>query len=162
MTARLRLPRAQYFPSKEPALLEVREAFHRAGLRHTRQREAVYAALCASSAHPTAEELHELVRGGDPGLSLATVYNTLDALCNAGLCRRLPNVSAGCRFDADLSDHVHLVLPDGRVLDLPPEVSREVLHALPPALAARIASTTGFPLVSLGVQLIAHPADSPT
>lgn len=146
----------------EIVLLEVREAFRRAGLRHTRQREAVYTTLCAATTHPTAEELHELVRHGEPGLSLATVYNTLEALCVAGLCRRLPNVSAGCRFDADLSDHVHIVLHDGRVLDVPVELSRDVLASLPRGLLARIERSAGVPLAGLGVQLVAFSASDPT
>jgi Fe2+ or Zn2+ uptake regulation protein len=126
-------------------------------LRHTRQRGAVYAALRATTSHPTAEELHELVRHETPGLSLATVYNTLEALCASGLCRRLPNAAGVCRFDGDVSDHVHVVLPDGRVLDVPPEVGRRLLECVPAELVRELESRVGARLGGLGVQLVAFP-----
>ncbi len=102
------------------------------GLRPTRQRELVYRTLAATDAHPTADELLSAVRLADPGVSQATVYNTLDALTTSGLARRLPPRAPGgpCRFDADLRLHVHLTLPDGRVVDAPEPVSRSILRAL--------------------------------
>ena len=133
----------------------IRRAFRDAGLRHTRQREAVYAALAATTSHPTAEELHELVKQDEPGLSLATIYNSLEALSDAGLCRKLPCNGGSTRFDADLSEHVHVVLPDGRVLDLPPELAREILAAVPADLQDRLESRTGVSMCGLGVQLVA-------
>lgn len=136
---------------------DVRLAFREAGLRHTRQREAVFAALCATDIHPTAEELHELVRQDEPGLSLATIYNSLEALSDAGLCRRLPCNGGPTRFDADLSRHVHVVLPDGRVLDVPTELARALLAAVPPGLVADLEARTGVSMCGLGVQLVAFP-----
>lgn len=133
----------------------IRRAFRHAGLRHTRQREAVYAALRATAAHPTAEELHDLVQHHEPGLSLATVYNSLEALTGAGLCRKLPSNGGPTRFDADLSDHIHLILPDGRVMDLPPALSSQILGALPPDLRADVEARTGIPMAGLAVQLVA-------
>ncbi|HZW09057.1 MAG TPA: Fur family transcriptional regulator [Phycisphaerales bacterium] len=134
---------------------DTREAFRQAGLRYTRQRGAVYAALGATTSHPTAEELHEIVRHEAPGLSLATVYNTLEALCESGLCRRLPSAAGVCRFDADTSEHVHVVLPDGRVLDVPGDMGRRLLACVPDALVQELESRVGAPLGGLGVQLVA-------
>ena len=96
---------------------DIRHTFQRAGLRVTRQREAVYAALICTHSHPTAEDLHKTIRsrGSEPCISLATVYNTLEALSQAGLCRRVPCSCGATRFDADLKEHVHIVLADGRV-----------------------------------------------
>jgi Fur family peroxide stress response transcriptional regulator len=102
------------------------------GVRPTRQRELVYAALAATKTHPTAEELLTAVRAADPGVSQATVYNTLETLTGCGLARRLPSRTAGgpCRYDADVRPHVHLTLPDGRVIDAPVGVSEAILAAL--------------------------------
>ena len=96
------------------------------GVRPTRQREMVYAALASTDTHPTAEELLTAVRAADPGVSQATVYNTLETLTGCGLARRLPSRNAGgpCRFDADVHPHVHLTLPDGRVRFLTSESPR--------------------------------------
>lgn len=109
------------------------------GVRPTRQREMVYAALASTDTHPTAEELLTAVRAADPGVSQATVYNTLETLTGCGLARRLPSRNAGgpCRFDADVHPHVHLTLPDGRVIDAPQGVSEAILAALnAPGLAS--------------------------
>lgn len=137
----------------------------RHGIRPTRQREVVFAALRDSRTHPTAEELHAQVREREPGLSLATVYNTLEALCVAGLCRRVPTFDTrgggksqgACRFDADLSPHAHASLPDGRVVDLPESVIRPLLEALQGETRAEIARIVGQPIDRLSVQVIVEP-----
>lgn len=134
---------------------DIRNAFRAAGLRHTRQREAVYAALCATKAHPTAEELFEMVRECEPGLSLATVYNSLDALTDAGLCQRLPSNGTPTRYDADLRQHVHLILQDGRVLDVPDDLATQLLDALPEGFVGRLEAHSGASIGSLGIQLVA-------
>ncbi|MCH8508558.1 MAG: transcriptional repressor [Phycisphaerales bacterium] len=117
-------------PAPDPEALRSRLREH--GVRPTRQRELVYAALASTDTHPTAEELLTAVRAADPSVSQATVYNTLDALTGSGLARRLPARAAGgaCRYDADLRPHVHLTLPDGRVVDAPEGVSKTILDAL--------------------------------
>lgn len=119
---------------------DLRQHFARHGLRFTAQREEVYRALAATKSHPTAEELHALVRARRPGVSLATVYNALDAFTRRGLARRfagLPDSTgserggAPARFDADTSDHVHFVGDDGRVRDVPSDLGERILAALP-------------------------------
>lgn len=98
---------------------EIGEMLRAHGLRCTRQREIVYGALRASRGHPTAEELLEMVRREDWQISLATVYNTLDALCERGLVRRMRAGGGAQRFDAVVEDHAHVELDDGRILDVP-------------------------------------------
>lgn len=123
---------------------EIRTLFVRHDLRCTRQRLDVYAALASTKSHPTAEELHRLVQGSSPGTSLATVYNTLDALCSAGLAQRMATAGpSGARYDADVSDHLHLVTDSGEVVDVPHDLSREVMAALPADLLDRVSRRTG-------------------
>jgi len=119
-------------PDPHAAIDRARTMFRGLGVRCTRQRELVYSALAATDTHPTVEDLLVRVRAGDPGISQATVYNTLDTLVSCGLAYRLPSRSAGgpCRYDADTSPHVHLTLPDGRVIDAPQAVSDSILAAL--------------------------------
>lgn len=132
-----------------------RSLFRRYGLRHTRQRELVYAALASTMTHPTADELYQKVHAKDSGLSLATVYNTLDALVECGLCRRMPtSQGAGpCRFDADISAHVHVATADGRVVDVPVDLSRRLLAGLDRGVVAEIESRLGVPLGEISVQV---------
>lgn len=136
---------------------EIREIFARYAIRCTRQREEIYASLRATDSHPTAEELFSHVRKSQPGMSLATIYNTLDIFSRHGLCRRLAAPSgagAPCRYDADLSDHSHLVTPDGHVSDLPRELGREILQHLPRDLVRRVEEATGARIQRLNVDFI--------
>lgn len=133
-------------------MCESRTALADRNIRCTRQRVEVYRALAATRCHPTAEELHRLVQAESPGTSLATVYNTLEALCDAGLARRLPSPSGAARYDADLSEHVHAVGSDGRVIDLPPELGAEILSALPPELRCKLSRVMGCEPGSIAIQ----------
>jgi Fur family transcriptional regulator, ferric uptake regulator len=138
-----------------------RELFLKHGLRITRLRETLYSLLAHSTAHPTAEELHELARAGDPEISLATVYNTLDALQEAGLCRRLqPSTGGDTRFQAYLRDHAHVMTPDGRIFDVPDEINRVVFERLTRELPDEVGRRLGMPIESMSIQFLArrdHP-----
>lgn len=140
--------------------MDVRAIFAQHGLRCTRQRELVYAALAATDTHPTAEELHTTVRREDPGVSLATVYNTLDALTAAGLARRIPCPTAGgpCRFDADTGPHIHMAIGGSRVVDLPSDLSERLLAALPAELLSEVERRMGVTVRAVNIQLDADPA----
>lgn len=136
---------------------DIRGLFRRHGLRATRQRERIYAALHGSTSHPTAEELLSSVRESNPGLSLATVYNTLDALWEAGLCRRLSPAGGGpARYDADLSTHAHLATPDGRFLDLPEDLSRRLAERVGSDLVAEVEQRLGVRVESVSLHLMAR------
>ena len=121
------------------------------GLRCTRQREQIFEALVGSKVHPTAEELFSSVKACEPGLSLATVYNTLEAFTACGLARRLPCPAGPCRYDADTTEHVHITTPDGKVVDLPHDLSRRLLE-----------QRTGMKINALQVQVHAAGSAGPT
>ncbi|MEM7754454.1 MAG: Fur family transcriptional regulator [Planctomycetota bacterium] len=155
-------------PSNQPASDgspsdDLRDVFRGVGLRCTRQRELVYSALAATKAHPTADELHLTVKADEPGLSLATVYNTLEAFTAAGLCRRLPssNGAGPCRYDADTSRHAHVALADGRVVDVPIELGEALLEGVPPELVAKIESELGVSIDDVSVTLHARSGQPP-
>jgi Fe2+ or Zn2+ uptake regulation protein len=68
---------------------------------------------------------------GGRAISLATVYNTLQAFAEAGLAHAHPSVD-GCRWDADTHDHVHVRLTDtNELLDVPDELGEKLLAAVP-------------------------------
>lgn len=142
-------------PSGVESPSDVRELFTRNGLRVTRQREVLFEALARTRRHPTAEELFEAVRAIEPGLSLATVYNTLEALTEAGLCRRLPTPTGPCRFDADLRDHAHAVMGDGRVLDLPSDLSGRL--AADPDWIRDVERRLGVKVKGVSIQVMVEP-----
>ena len=137
---------------------DARAVFGKHGLRWTRQRDRVYSALACAKAHPTAEELLDLVRADEPGLSLATVYNTLDMLCGAGLARRL-HTDAADRYDAETGEHVHLQMPDGSILDVPEELSERLLERFPDDLVAELERRTGLRIGRVSLKLVVEPRE---
>lgn len=92
-----------------------------AGLRPTRQREAIIAALGRTARPITAQALHErLARRADaPGL--ATVYRTLQALATEGLVRTFPAGEGELAYKlCDPGHHHHLICEVcGTVVEIP-------------------------------------------
>lgn len=75
------------------------------GIVLTIQRMAVLECLLKECMHPTVEELHKSLKQKFPTISLATVYNTLEMLKQAGVVHEL-NIGKEKRFDlADESHH---------------------------------------------------------
>ena len=80
-----------------------------AGLKLTPQRFAVLDYLISTLEHPTAEQIHRDLNRRFPRASRATVYNTLIALCDAGLVREIYMDEAVARYDANVEPHHHFV-----------------------------------------------------
>lgn len=78
-----------------------------AGLRLTRQRQEVYHVLMEKRDHPTAGEVFARVRERMPSISLATVYNCLDALVAHRLVNQVNFEREPSRFCPNLVDHGH-------------------------------------------------------
>src|SRR5512137_541184 len=100
------------------------------GFRFTPQREHVYAVLLQKRDHPTAEEVFIRAKQELPEISMATVYNCLDALVQCGMVRQVnldrgaarfcPNMQEHCHFYCDTCDRVFDVpLPDAAGFPLP-------------------------------------------
>jgi Fe2+ or Zn2+ uptake regulation protein len=135
--------------------MSTRELFNRHSLRCTRQRVALYDALCSCVSHPTAEELYRMVQPHTSGLSRATVYNTLEALCKAGLARQLPTTNGCCRYDADTTDHLHLRVCDtAEIRDVPEDLGALLIESLPKDVLAEIERRMGVTIQGVNVQLL--------
>ncbi len=91
------------------------------GLRPTRQRIALMELLFAKGdRHLTAENLHEEAVAHGVPVSLATVYNTLHQLTDAGIIRVLSVETSKTYFDTNVSDHHHFFIEgDNEVIDVP-------------------------------------------
>ncbi len=93
-----------------------------AGLRPTRQRLTLAELLIGDghNRHVTAESLHEAAGQCDDPVSLATVYNTLKAFCEAGLMVEITVDGNRSYFDTRTDDHPHFYWEDeGRITDAP-------------------------------------------
>jgi Fe2+ or Zn2+ uptake regulation protein len=77
------------------------------GFRFTPQRQHVYDVLIEERDHPTAEEVFIRSKRVMPDISMATVYNCLDALVRCGVARQV-NVDRGAtRFCPNMREHCH-------------------------------------------------------
>ena len=135
-----------------------REALARleaSGFRMTPQRAHVYRVLLEKRDHPTAEDVFIRSKRAMPDISMATVYNCLDALVQSqlvrlvshdrGATRYCPNMKPHHHFYCDrcggaydIDEHAGLRLPD---LDIPagfhPERYEIVVRGLCPDCAVR-------------------------
>ena len=86
----------------------------RVGLRPTRQRLTLAGLLIGDgqNRHVTAEGLFEAASGSGEKVSLATVYNTLKAFCDAGLMREITVDGSKSYFDTNITDHPHFYWED--------------------------------------------------
>ena len=141
---------------------QARSLFATRNLRCTAQRLAVFETLARSRSHPTAEELRTQVNEQGVELSLATVYNTLDAFCSAGIAMRLPSANGSCRFDANTEPHLHITFPHtDTIVDVPVDLSRRLLDRVPAEVLSEIERTLGIEIESLNIELVARAAGRP-
>lgn len=93
-------------------------------LRPTRQRLALAALLVGDGRdrHVTAEGLYAAAQEHGEGVSLATVYNTLRAFCEAGLVQEVTVDGTRSYFDTRVDDHPHFYWEDtAELTDAPAE-----------------------------------------
>jgi Fur family iron response transcriptional regulator len=110
------------------------EWLSRGGLRPTRQRLALAALLVGDGEdrHVTAESLFALADQSGEKVSLATVYNTLRAFCEAGLMNEVVVDGSKSYFDTRMDDHPHFYWEDTATLsDAPADTLR--IEGLPEA-----------------------------
>lgn len=85
----------------------------------TKQRRAILSALRSTTAHPTAMDIFDKVRGELPNITLATVYRNLSVLQELGLVVEVSTQGPASRYDAMTENHLHIVCVDcGRVDDV--------------------------------------------
>ena len=113
-----------------------------AGVRPTRQRVTLASLLVGDGQHRhvTAESLFDAAKSQTDSVSLATVYNTLRAFCDAGLLQEVMVDGTKIYFDTNTHDHPHFFWEDdGTLTDAPAD--ELVISGLPDAPAgAEIAS----------------------
>lgn len=84
------------------------ELLHSRGQRVTSQRLVILRDLRRRAEHATAEEIHRAVHEDLPGISVPTIYATLDLFVELGLARRIDTATAAL-YDAGLQPHQHAV-----------------------------------------------------
>ena len=118
----------------------LRKALRRGGSRITRQRELIFGILMDELNHPTAEEVYSRAKKELPGISLATVYNGLEALVSCGLIKQVHFERASTRFCPNLKEHAHFQCEQtGQVFDVPlgQDAFRYLQEILPEGFSAK-------------------------
>ena len=102
---------------------DVEARLREAELRLTPQRFAVLEYLTRAAGHPTADQIAAEINRRFPRASRATVYNTLNALRDAGLVREVTHGdAAAARYESNVEPHHHFVCRVcGRLEDVPAE-----------------------------------------
>ena len=88
-----------------------RETYRAHQMRVTPQRLAVVDELEGDTTHPTADEVAKRVKQRMQGISLSTIYKTLNELVDLGLIKRVEGVgseNAATHFDPNTDMHGHL------------------------------------------------------
>jgi Fur family ferric uptake transcriptional regulator len=124
-----------------------KQALRDAGVRITRQRVALLSVLAEAEDHPDAQELHRRVNIQVPGISLSTVYRTLNALEAQGVIQRHQFEGTSARFEhAEAAHHDHMIDVDtGAVIEF---CSDQIER-----LQAEIAAKMGFEIVHHRLEL---------
>ncbi len=112
----------------------------------TKQRQAVLQVICESDEHLTANEVFDNARRLLPGISFATVYNSLRYLKQEGLIGEVRFGTDATRYDRKLTRHDHALCNKcGKLVDL--ELS------IPVALIKKAADLSKFEAESIELTL---------
>ena len=122
-----------------------RETYRAHNMKATPQRLAVVDELVGDISHPTADEIARRVMAKMQGVSLSTIYKTLNELVDLGLVKRLEgrgNGNEAAHFDPHTNFHGHVHCKKcGRIVDF--EISdgyKDGIAKVEKALAVEIES----------------------
>jgi Fe2+ or Zn2+ uptake regulation protein len=120
-----------------PADDRLAEALRAGGHRVTSQRLVLFRVLTELGRHASAEEIARVSAERLPGLSLPTVYATLELFEGLGLVRRVDAGRPAALFDPRTEPHAHFACRScGAVLDLDAPVDATAAEAAARAAGA--------------------------
>ncbi len=123
-------------------------------LRITRERMGVLKAICQIKTHFSAESLFQYLEQQQSGISLATVYNTLEHLLKAGIIKQYRFGHHSCLYEAAIEhrQHDHLICNNcGHVAEFCDPRIQYIQHRIGQLLGFHI---TGHSLFLLGECLL--------
>ncbi len=93
----------------------------------TKQREVVLQVVLEAEQHPTANKVFDRAKTLLPGISFATVYNSLRYLKEAGHISEISFGNGAARFDRITSRHDHAICSKcGKLVDMEIELPEEI------------------------------------
>jgi Fe2+ or Zn2+ uptake regulation protein len=104
----------------EPLVTDFAETLRAHHIQPSAQRLAIASYVLGTEDHPTADQVFVRVKHASPGMSRATVYNTLNRFVRQGLLRTLVLEGGRVVFDPNMNPHHHFIDDaSGQVHDLP-------------------------------------------
>lgn len=134
--------------SKESIIQKLRHK----GLKITPQRLAIIDVLIENGeAHPGAYLVYDKAKMKSKGLSLSSVYATLNEFSRHGIIKTLEFDRLENRFEMNLEEHINLVCEKcGRIID----------YKIPPTISQReIAQETGFMVIDKRMEYYGYCPD---
>ncbi len=111
---------------------QIADVLSQRGLRPTQQRIAVYQYLLKHPIHPTVDTIYQALSGEYPSFSRTTIYNSVYALVEAKLVRRITIDAEEQRFDGNPAEHGHFKCRHcGEVFDF--QLDSQQIHRLCPS-----------------------------
>jgi Fur family peroxide stress response transcriptional regulator len=102
-----------------------------ADFRMTPQRRQVYEVLQSRRDHPSASDVYHQVKDVMPTISLATVYNCLEAMTRSGAVKQVNLDREPSRYCANQTDHAHFYCQScGQVSDVGLNETEHLSNAL--------------------------------
>lgn len=122
------------------------DALKRGGHRLTPQRQFILQVLERAGHHLSAEEICEQIQVSYPGMSLSTVYRTLDLLARLGLVleARLGSDRRVYELAREEGEHTHLICRDCGAVSHPTALDLRLL-------SARLSAETGYDAIAVDV-----------
>jgi len=115
-------------------------------IRLTKQRAAILETVRESDHHLTASEVFDAAKAILPGISFATVYNSLHFLKEEGLIGEIRLANGACRFDRITSRHDHAICEECGKLE-------DIALDLPQSLVDNAIAVSGFQSRSIELTL---------
>lgn len=107
MTCEQAVPANILIPVHSPDIVAAK--YREQGRRLTPQRQMIFSLMHDNVTHPTAEALFEEASKRMPGISLRTVYQTLDELEEMGEVQLMHCDGGAVRFDPNVDEHHHAI-----------------------------------------------------
>lgn len=117
------------------------------GFRITPQRVAIVDYVLNTEEHPSAEQIHNIVKKKYPMVSLSTVYKTLDLLKQKQLVKQI-EIGGEARFDGHTDEHINLIcMKCGKIEDLDEDLKE---------IQARAAKKSKYQIVKSSFELFGY------
>ncbi len=109
---------------------QLTEFLHRRHLRKTPERYAILSKAIELSAHFDVDQLYNALETEGYHVSRATIYNTLELLCEAGILNRHLFATNLARYEVARGSHLHLICRKcGKIKEIDdPLLTQSLLH----------------------------------